>query len=487
MEAARHFSEKELVAGRRLQRDFWLTARSCYKTLDENEPNPALKLAKPFPGFPYLEGIARQFDEHRFNIVLKPRQMFVSWLCIAYALHQVLWNPGTRWLVVSKREKDAWSLKRRADVILANLPPELSALLDHRAEDNMGNIEFVGGSAIHFLPATPGIGRTWTASGVILDEYAFAPTAQEMLTSLQPTLAGGCGQCIIASTPNGLGNEFHAIWANAEERGFNKIRLNWQDHPERDQAWYDATTKPLSRRQAAQEYDCDFLQSGAVVFDAQDLQLHTQPSKKAITAWNNEARRHRDDSPYFIGVDTAEGLDDGDWSVATVIHKTSGLQVDTLAGRWRPDVFAQKLAEFVRKYPGVIGVEKASSGGTVILELERMGLKPRLYKHREWDARGRMKTRLGYVTSAKSKPVMISELEAAIRQGHIRVTDQAAIDELLVYEYKDSASQHSGAPEGYHDDRVMALAIAWQMRKANTAGVVSVDRVQTQPQLRGRM
>jgi hypothetical protein len=485
MEAARHFSESEMRAAHQLATDFWLAATSCYRTMDEAEPNLALKLAKPFPRYDFLRRVAREFDQHKTCIILKPRQMFISWLCVAYALHKCLWNPGTRWLVVSKREADAFKLKARADVILQNLPPQLSALLDQRKEDNKGNIEFEGGSAIHFLPASPSIGRTFTASGVILDEFAFAPWAVEMLTSLQPTLAGG-GQLIIPSTPNGVGNEFHTIWANAEERGFHKVKLDWRDHPERDQEWYSEVVKPLSRRMAAQEYDCDFLQSGAVVFDAEDLTLHKQPTKEAIAAWNKEARRHRDDSPYFIGVDTADGLDDGDYSVATVLHKDSGKQVETLSGRLRPDIFAEKLIALAGRYPGLIGIEKASSGGTVILELERAGLRSRLYKHKEWDQKGRGKSRMGWITSSKSKPVMIAELEAAIRQGHLKVTDQATLDELRVYEYKDSASQHSGAPDGYHDDRVIALAIAWQMRKSNTAGVQSVDRVKAQPHRRGR-
>jgi hypothetical protein len=69
---------------------------------------------------------------------------------------------------------------------------------------------------------------------------------------------------------------------------------------------------------------------------------------------------------------------------------------------------------------------------------------------------------------------MISELEGALRRGEVRVSDEETLRELQVYEYKDSAHEHSGAPSGYHDDRVIALAIAWQMRKAAGQGVRTI-------------
>lgn len=475
MEAARAFSRRDYQAAAQLRADFWLAATSCYRTLDEHESDPALKVAKPFPRWPFLRSLAALFETGENVVILKSRQMFISWLCVAWAVHRTLWYQGERWLIVSKREKDAFELKSRADTLLRNLPAELSAILDQRESDNKGEIFFEGGSALHFLPASADIGRTFTANGVVLDEFAFAPYAEDMLTSLQPTTAGG-GQLIIPSTPNGVGNEYHRIWTDAEARRFRKVQLHWSDHPDRNEEWHRKTVAPLSRRKAAQEYECSFLQSGAVVFEADDLKLYAQPTPDRVAHWNKEARKHRDDCPYLIGIDTAEGLDDGDFSVATVIHKDTGKQVETLAGRWRPDVFVEKLKPLLDKYAGLIGVEKASSGGTVILELERCTeYAQRLYRHREFDQRGKAKSRVGWVTSSKSKPIMIAELEAAIRQGHVQITDEETLAELQVYEYKDSASQHSGAPDGYHDDRVIALAIAYQLRKAASRGLRNVD------------
>lgn len=451
----------------KLATDFWTFVAVCVKTFDENEPDPGLRMAKPFPRFLYLQRVAEALQHHRSVIVLKPRQMGLSWLVVAYALWRVLFHRGERALIVSKREKDAFHLKDRATAILDNLPNTVRNSLDVRSADTRGEIVFRGGGAVHFLPASPSIGRTYTANLVILDEAAYLPDAEKMFASLAPTLSGG-GRLVALSTPNGVGGLFHELWVKAHERGLHRIRLRWNDHPERDQAWFDDASEALSPRLAAQEYGGDFLQSGSVVFDEQFLGLRAKPYLDGqIKAARDQARDDRDDTPFLIGVDVAEGHEDSDYSVATVLHKRGEefIQAATLAGRWRPDVFAQKLARLLDLFPGIVGVEKNGPGGMVILELERLGYSPRLYRHREWDERGRKKTRVGWVTSTKSKPLMIGELEAALRTGAIHLSDSPTLEELRIYEYTDSAAQYTSAPTGFHDDRVIALAIAWQMRK----------------------
>lgn len=446
--------------------DFWLFATSCLYTVDEHEADLTLRLKKPFPRDEHLRGYAQDIVENRLVIVDKARQMFISWLCLAFILHRCLFTPGERWLVVSKREKDAWHLKDRVAAMLDNLPDVIRLMLDERITDNAGEIEWAGGSSIHFLPAAPGIGRTYTASGVFWDEFAFHPWAREMFASLFPTIAQD-GRGIIVSTHNGVGSYYNELLTNHEARGLHKITADWFDHPEHTPELLEEIAAALTKRERAQEYLREPLQSGAVVFDSEYLRLNAEPlSDKARSRRIKEARQVQDEAPFLIGIDVAEGREDGDFSALTVIEKETGAQVYTLAGKWRPDVFAAKVKEVADKYPGPIGPEKNGPGGALILELERLGLSGRIYRHREWDERGRKRTRLGWVTSAKSKPVMISELEGALRRGEVRISDEETLRELQVYEYKDSAHEHSGAPSGYHDDRVIALAIAWQMRKA---------------------
>jgi len=73
------------------------------------------------------------------------------------------------------------------------------------------------------------------------------------------------------------------------------------------------------------------------------------------------------------------------------------------------------------------------------------------------------KTRLGWHTNAKTKPLMIDDLAAAIAQGHLLIRSSFLVDQCLTFVVKDSGDQE--AQEGKSDDLVMAAAIAWQVRK----------------------
>jgi hypothetical protein len=68
-------------------------------------------------------------------------------------------------------------------------------------------------------------------------------------------------------------------------------------------------------------------------------------------------------------------------------------------------------------------------------------------------------------TTAQSKPPLIESLVAAIENVDISLLPEPVLlGELESYAYRNSRSGHTvyGAPEGRHDDTVMALALAWK-------------------------
>jgi len=64
---------------------------------------------------------------------------------------------------------------------------------------------------------------------------------------------------------------------------------------------------------------------------------------------------------------------------------------------------------------------------------------------------------------AKTKPLMVDGLAAAITEGAITIRSSPLIDECLSYVVTDTGATE--AQPGRHDDRVIAAAIAWQVRK----------------------
>jgi hypothetical protein len=72
---------------------------------------------------------------------------------------------------------------------------------------------------------------------------------------------------------------------------------------------------------------------------------------------------------------------------------------------------------------------------------------------------------MGFNTTNATKAAAIEALALAFERGDITIlNDQTTVAELQAYEMDRTPSGmvKYGAPEGMHDDTVMALALAWQ-------------------------
>lgn len=66
------------------------------------------------------------------------------------------------------------------------------------------------------------------------------------------------GRALIISTPKGVGNWFHKLWADAEDgvNEFHPIQLPWTVHPERDEEWFNSQAANMSQKAISQELLC---------------------------------------------------------------------------------------------------------------------------------------------------------------------------------------------------------------------------------------
>jgi len=101
-------------------------------------------------------------------------------------------------------------------------------------------------------------------------------------------------------------------------------------HPDRDQAWFEKETRNMSRREIAQELECNFNMSGETVFAAEDLEVYINMCKEPkyktgfdrnLWIWEQQA----EGQDYFISADVARG-DGKDYSTA-LVFKTSTMEV----------------------------------------------------------------------------------------------------------------------------------------------------------------
>ncbi|HJX54046.1 MAG TPA: hypothetical protein VJ801_14865, partial [Polyangia bacterium] len=161
----------------------------------------------------------------------------------------------------------------------------------------------------------------------------------------------------------------------------------------------------------------------------------------------------------------------------TVLERDSGEQVAQLRGRWAPDIFATKLDALARLFgqhadadnrtPVIVGVERNKHGHAALLKLRELhGASGPYAIFRARDGR------VGWLTSSASRPVLIDQLEAALRTGELILHDAGTADQFGTFAWSNDGRPEG--QEGYSDDDVMTAGIAWHIRRRAFGRVLGV-------------
>jgi phage FluMu gp28-like protein len=152
------------------------------------------------------------FDNTKLAICCKSRQIGTSHTTAAIG---VLWGAfhGELTTIISIGQRESAEVLdkcRRHVEVLRKLGSTMASTL--RA--NSTEIVFASGGRIVALPASGG--RSFSGN-VFLDEYAYQEHAADVWDNAAPVTMLGHKLRVI-STPNGVGNEFHALWERAGKR-----------------------------------------------------------------------------------------------------------------------------------------------------------------------------------------------------------------------------------------------------------------------------
>ena len=179
----------------------------------------------PFDLYDFQEKTVNEFQDNRFNIILKARQLGISTITAGYSLWMMTFHSDKNILVIATKQDVAKNLVTKIRVMHANLP---SWLIQECVEDNILNLRYKNGSQVKAVSSGPEAARSEALSLLILDEAAFIDKIDEIWTAAQQTLATG-GDSIVLSTPNGVGNWFHKQWMGAEDgtNEFNTITVSY--------------------------------------------------------------------------------------------------------------------------------------------------------------------------------------------------------------------------------------------------------------------
>ena len=213
------------------------------------------EIIQPFKMWEAQKQAVLSMESHSKNVVLKARQLGISWLVIAYASKVLLTRSGRLVIGLSRSETEAAELARRLGFQFQHMPT-LIAEAGREPVNWKGPVYKQLTMEIHVyfpdepesrfvaFPSNPNAARSFTADLLIFDEWAFQQFAEEIWASAFPVInRPGSGQVIGVST-NNKGSLFEKIFTDANN-GFNKIFIPWYADPSRDNEWYQKTKDTL--------------------------------------------------------------------------------------------------------------------------------------------------------------------------------------------------------------------------------------------------
>ncbi len=270
---------------------------------------------------------------------------------------------------------------------------------------------------------------------VVIDECAFVPE-DAWIESLRPALSDRLGRAMFISTPKGM-NWFWRAWQRG--RGDDADWRSWafptSGNPYINKGEIKAAKDLLPERVFAQEYLAQFLDDAGGVF------------RRVMDAATGTEQAPEAGHQYVVGVDWGKS---NDFTVLTVLDAASKTEV--YSDRFNQIDYAVQrgrlMAVCERYSPTAIIAESNAMGEPIIEQLQRDGLPV-----------------TGFTTTNATKAAAIEALALAFERSDITIiNDPTTVAELQAYELDRTPSGmvKYGAPEGMHDDCVMALALAWQ-------------------------
>tara|TARA_R100000008_G_scaffold86555_1_gene80142 strand:- start:932 stop:2509 length:1578 start_codon:yes stop_codon:yes gene_type:complete len=438
----------------------------------------------PFKTYEFQKQLLGDFNDYRFNVILKARQLGISTITAAYAAWLMLFYRDKNIVVMATKFGTASNLVKKVKAIIKNLPEWIQVA--DISVDNRASFELSNGSQIKAISTSGDAGRSEALSLLIVDEAAHVEGMSELWTGLYPTLSTG-GRCIALSTPNGVGNWFHKTYIQAEtgENDFFPTLLPWDAHPDRDKEWFEKETRNMSRRQIAQELECNFNTSGETVFHSDDIdrvRSATQEPKyrtgvdRNLWIWES----YQPTNSYMISADVARG-DASDYSAFLVFKLETMEIVAEYHGKITIDFFSELLFNTGKEYGNCLMVVENNSVGFSVLEKLREKEYPNIYysiksTHEFIDpiqAQHHNSAVAGFSTTNKTRPLIIAKLEEFIRNRLITIYSKRMLSEMTTFIWNNGKPQ---AQRSYHDDLIMSCAIGCWVR--DTALVANKQEIE---------
>lgn len=459
-------------------------------------------------------------------IILKARQQGISTYSVGRVFWKTYYNQYTRSVVMAHDSATSDALFTMSKNLIKNMdasmrPEEQKSnakeiILHSPAYDD----KEATGSYRLYTAGSPEAGRGTTPTIAHLSEVAFWTHDEKILAGLFQGISQADGtEVILESTANGATGEFYRLWRGAVDgtNGYIPIFVPWyltseyqlpivgdfeltsEEEELREKVqnsewgitlsdeqlyWRRLKIGESGPRKFQQEYPAfpeeAFLVSGANVFDMSVVNemAPSMPERKlrfndAYGTWDEDRDGELEvwipphfNESYVIGADVSLGANQ-DYSVATVFNTDRQLCAMYRINTMDPGTYGDILFYLGRYYNNaLLCVESNSIGNTTLDRLMQMQYLNLYYETKVAQMRTESTTRLGFRTTAASKPRVIGHLKRLIEDRDISLPSNIIIQELKDYIANDSGKTE--AMSGCHDDTIMSVAISMEVLRTHS-------------------
>lgn len=433
----------------------------------------------PFKLWAEQETVLDEFINHLLVIVLKARQLGLTWEALAYALWQMLFHPSAAIALFSRRDTEAMYLlgDERLRGMYKQLPPWMRFNAPFIA-DSAHNWVLPNGSSAKAFPTTAG--DSYTFSIAIIDEADLCSDLDGLLTSVKPTIDGG-GQMIMISRSDKdkplstFKNIYRA--AKTKKNDWRHIFLPWHVRPERDRAWYKAQERDILARTGSlddlyEQYPATDTEAMSprtlnkrippvwlekcfvemnplyIVGEGEEKPKHGVPAIPGLKIYTLPEKGRF----YKLGIDPAEGNPTSDDSALSVLDDETGEEAASLSGKFQPATiasYADQIGIFYNQ--ASILPERNNHGHAVILWLNDNS-KLEVLKGED--------NKQGWLSSQLGKVRLYDEAAETVREENTVIHD---FETFIQLSNIDGSTLR--APEGQHDDLADSYALALVARR----------------------
>lgn len=395
-------------------------------------------------------------NQKQYNVVVKGRRFGATDLCAKIAIKSALQGISPiLWVDTIQANIDKY-YQRYFLPILNMLPQGIheyktqkkelklgSGIIDFRSAERPENIEGFGYQLVIL-----------NESGIILwNSLLWEQTIKPMLFDFQ-------GKVFFVGTPKGR-NKFFALANKAQsgEKDWQYFHFTTYDNPLLNRETIDNLAKDMPEDVKQQEIYGNFLENMAGIFRNID----------SIAVLKDENQPPRKQETYFAGLDLGRKVD---WTVLCILNQYGDMVYMHRMKDIDWTVQEKMLIETIRRYNNAIVYLDSTGVGDPIYDVfVRAGLRVEPYQF-----------------TNESKKRLVENLMLAVEKQEIRIFQNEVLQNEMMnftYEITNTGRVRYTAPEGLHDDCVIALSLAVMSWQAYTRRIHISDEVIFVPRTTG--